>query len=51
MIVGSTDKGSKVASLTSWSTCSFPGISVWPGHHVTLRVLTGFFCSHCSICW
>jgi len=51
MIVGSDDEGSRVASLASWFACSFPGISKWPGHYATLRVLTGFFCSHCSICW
>ena len=43
VIVGSDDEGSRVASLASRSARSFPGISKWPGHHVTLRVLTGFF--------
>jgi len=51
VIISFNNEGSRVASLASWSTCSFSRISEWPRHHMALRVLIGLFCSYYSICW
>jgi len=33
VMVGSDSEASEVACLASWSTQSFPGMSLCPGHH------------------